>query len=71
MMRFCGAKITISRISLPHPVAVLLLDEEPAQPLRRHVRGDVGRIDALAGLVDRVPVQVGGEDLQREVLRRA
>ncbi len=52
---------------LAHPVAALLLDEEPAQALRRDVRGDVGRIDALAGLVDGVPVQVGGEDLEREV----
>ena len=52
---------------LADPVAALVLDEEPAQALRRHVRGDVGREDALAGLVDGVPVQVGGEDLEREV----
>ena len=49
---------------LAHPVAVFFLDEEPAQPLRRHVGGNVVREEALAGLVDRVLVQVGGEDLQ-------
>ena len=49
------------------PVAVLVLDKEPAQALRRHIRGDVGRIDALAGFVDGVPVQVGGKDLERKV----
>ena len=47
-----------------HPVAVFFLGKEPAQPLRRHVGGDIGRKEALAGLVNRVPVQVGGEDLQ-------
>ncbi len=56
---------------LADPVAVLFLDKKPAQALGRNVRGDVGRIDPLAGLVDRVPVQVGGKDLQREILPRA
>ena len=56
---------------LAHPVAPLLLDEEPAQALRRNVRGDVGRIDPRPGLVDGVPVQVGGEDLERNGFRRA
>ena len=52
-----------------HPVAPLLLDEEPAQALRRNVRGDVGRIDPRPGLVDGVLVQVGGKDLERNVSR--
>ena len=52
---------------LAHPVAVLVLDEEPAQALGRDVRGDVGRKDARARLVDGVPVQVGGKDLERKV----
>ena len=47
-----------------HPVAVFFFGKEPAQPLRRHVCGDIVRKDALAGLVNGVPVQVGGKDLQ-------
>ena len=49
---------------LADPVAAFLLDEKPAQPLGRHIRRDVLRVDALAGLVNRVPIQIGGEDLQ-------
>ena len=56
---------------LADPVAALVLDEEPAQALRRHIRGDVGRENALAGFLDGVPVQVGGEDLERECSRPA
>ena len=51
-----------------HPAAVLILDEEPAHALGRDIRGNVFRIDARPGLVDRVLVQVGGENLQRDFL---
>ena len=47
-------------------VAVLFFDEEPSEPLGRHIRGDVGRKDPLAGLVDGFTVEVGGEDLEGE-----
>ena len=52
---------------LAHAVAMILLDEEPGQPLRQHVGGDVEREEALARFVNGVPVQVGGEDLQSQV----
>ena len=48
-------------------VAALYLDEKPAQPFRRHIRGNVGRENGLAGFLDGVPVQVGGENLERSV----
>ena len=50
------------------PVVVVLQDKKTLQPFRRDIHGDVGRIDPLAGLVDRIPVKVGGKDLQRDVL---
>ena len=34
------------------PVAVLFFDEEPLEAFGKHVGGDVGRKNALAGLVD-------------------
>src|SRR3989304_3641124 len=49
-----------------YPVAAFFFDKEPAQPPRRHVGGDIVRKGPLAGLVDRVPIQVRGEDLQGE-----
>ena len=52
---------------LGHLVAVLHLDEVLAQPLRRQVRGDVGREYTGAGFLDGLPVQVGREDLERVV----
>ena len=52
-------------------VAALCLDEEPVQTLRRHIRDDVGREHTLAGLVNGVPVQVGGKDLERKVFEPA
>ena len=51
-------------------VFVVQLDEEPVQPLRRHIRGDVGREHTRAGFPDGVPVQVGREDLERVFLSR-
>ena len=63
---FCMAKTAISRISLGDPVAVLFFDEEPFEALGRHIGGDVGRKDALAGPVDGFAVQVGGKDLEGE-----
>ena len=49
-----------------HPVAVILLGEEPLEPCFRQVRGDVGQKEARAGLVNGVPVEVGGKDLDRD-----
>ena len=48
-------------------VAVLDLDKEPVQALRRHIRGDIGRENGRAGFLDGVPVQIGGKDLERKV----
>ena len=46
-------------------VAAIQLDEEPVQPLRRHIRGDVGWEHRRAGFLDGVFVEVGREDLER------
>ena len=48
-------------------VAALYLDEKPAQALRRHIGGNVGRENGLAGFLNGLAVQVGGEDLERSV----
>jgi hypothetical protein len=50
-----------------HPVAVFIFGKEPLEPFRRHVRGNILRINALAGLVNRILVQVGGKDLQLKI----
>ena len=46
-----------------HPVAVFNFGKEPLEPLRRYVGGNILRINALAGLVNRILVQVGGKDV--------
>ena len=46
---------------------MLDLDKELAQALRRHIRGDVGWKNGRAGLLDGIPVQIGGKDLERKV----
>jgi hypothetical protein len=51
-----------------HPVAAFHRGKEPFQPLRRYVGGNIRGINALAGLVNRVLVQVGGKDGQRKFL---
>ncbi len=52
---------------LADAVAAVHLREEAPQALRRDVVQDVLRVDARAGLVDDRSVQVGGEDLDREL----
>jgi hypothetical protein len=51
------------------PVAVFNFDKEPLEPLRRHISGNIGGIDTLAGLVNRILVQIGGKDVQGKFLR--
>ena len=70
MMRFCGAKITISRIVLAHPVTVLALDKEPLSRSGETSAAMLVGKNALAGFLNGVPVQIGGEDLKRKVLCR-
>src|SRR5688572_22641677 len=48
---------------LPYLEAGLRLDEEPFQPLLRHLGPDGGRIHAPAGRFQHLLAQIGGEDL--------
>jgi hypothetical protein len=50
---------------LADPIAAFRLDEEPVQALLRHDLGDVLRVEAGTGRLDRGGVEVGGEDLQQ------
>ena len=52
---------------LRYPVAAFFLHKEAAQSLFRDILGDVGGVGADARLLDRVFIQIGGEDLQRMV----
>jgi hypothetical protein len=51
-------------------VAALALEEEAGQASRRHVGGDVLRIDARASLVDHLRRHVGAEDQHRRARAR-
>ena len=56
---------------LPHTkTAVLVLHEKLTQPFFGDVSADVLWVQTRARLVDRVFVEVGGENLQRKMLRR-
>jgi hypothetical protein len=47
---------------------VLGLDKELVEALWRYIRSNVERKNGRASLLDGVPVQIGGEDLERKVL---
>jgi hypothetical protein len=50
--------------------AALLVHEEPAQALRRHVGRDRVGVQALARLFDGLTIEIGAEDLQGDVADR-
>lgn len=49
---------------LLHPVPAVFLHKEPFQARRAHVVADPLGIEPLAGDVDRLGINVGGEDLE-------
>ena len=69
-MRLCGANDHHLPDFGSHAAAVVFLGEEPAHLFRRHVGANIFGIDARARLVNRILVQVGGKNLQRDFLPR-
>ena len=53
-----------------HAAAVVFLGEEPAHLFRRHVGANIFGIDARARLGNRILVQIGGKNLQRDFFPR-
>ena len=51
---------------LTDPVVVSFLDKITLQELGRDIGTDIGGINPLARLVDRIPIKVGGKDLYFE-----
>ena len=49
------------------PVAMLFFCKEPAEPLRRDIGGHVLVEKSLPGFINRIPIQIGGENLNREL----